>query len=216
MENQEFLHPEGKIQLMSGTLVDCHPLQQPQAEVDNTFQLDTTGEYLIIGRPKRKSPNKIEQQRIEKEKALRAEISFATNAHFFFDNREQILADSRMFLAPVPVQNGLMYTGTNGFRQPTLGIYLEWWMNCQNSKFNDAHGLWLIYQFGGSPLSGVNTCRAVNEKGELCKTKVRAFIELWPIFWEINTRYDDAKTRYQAYTLDEVVEILSSTRTTPK
>lgn len=207
MENQKFQHPEGKIQLMNGTLIDCYPLQQTQNEIDNSFRLDTTGEYLVISRKKR-TPQEIEQRQAEEAKAKQAEDNFAANAFLFFDNRERILADSRMFLAPVPVQNGLMYTGTSGFQKPTLGVYIEWWQNCLSSNITDKRDQWLIYQFGGSPLSGFNVSRAVNASGEKRELNVRSFSDLWHPFVGINKRYDDAKTRYQAYTIDKVIELL--------
>ena len=53
---------------------------------------------------------------------------FTDHALFFFDHREQILSDSRMFLAPVPIASGLAYVGSCGFQHPTLGVYIEWWM----------------------------------------------------------------------------------------
>ncbi len=207
MGNQKFQHPEGKIQLMNGTLIDCYPLQQTQNEIDNSFRLDTTGEYLVISRKKR-TPQEIEQRKEEEAKAKQAEDYFAANAFLFIDNRERILADSRMFLAPVPVQNGLMYTGTSGFQKPTLGVYIEWWQNCLLSNIIDKRDHWLIYHFGGSPLSGFNVSRAVNASGKKRELNVRSFSDLWHPFVEINMRYDDAKTRYQAYTIDKVIKLL--------
>lgn len=209
MENQKFQHPEGKIQLMNGTLIDCYPLQQTQNEIDNSFRLDTTGEYLVISRKKR-TPQEIEQRQAEEAKAKQAEDNFAANAFLFFDNRERILADSRMFLAPVPVQNGLMYTGTSGFQKPTLGVYIEWWQNCLSSNITDKRDQWLIYQFGGSPLTGWNISKMVNASGEKRELNVRSFSDLWRPFVEINRRYDDAKKRYEAYSIDKVIELLKS------
>ena len=34
---------------------------------------------------------------------------FKTHAHFLFENRERVFADSRMFLAPVNVMSGAAY-----------------------------------------------------------------------------------------------------------
>ena len=209
MENQKFQHPEGKIQLMNGTLIDCYPLQQTQNEIDNSFRLDTTGEYLVISRKKR-TPQEIEQLQAEEAKAKQAKDDFAANAFLFFDNRERILADSRMFLAPVPVQNGLMYIGTSGFQKPTLGVYIEWWQNCLSSNITDKRDQWLIYQFGGSPLTGWNISKMVNASGEKRELNVRSFSDLWRPFVEINRRYDDAKKRYEAYSIDKVIELLKS------
>ena len=43
------------------------------------------------------------------------------------------MQDSLMFLAPVAAENVLAYTGTSGFRNPTLGVYLEWWVHCEGA-----------------------------------------------------------------------------------
>ena len=51
---------------------------------------------------------------------------FVRNAFYLCAHRERIMSDSRMFLCPVAVRNGLAYTGTAGFTRPTLGVYLEW------------------------------------------------------------------------------------------
>ena len=65
------------------------------------------------------------------------------------------MSDSRMFLCPVPIQNGMAYTGTSGFQRPTLGVYLEWWLNCESAMVCEEHGTEkLVYQIAGSP------CRA--------------------------------------------------------
>jgi len=51
MEDKKFQHPEGKIQLLNGRVLDCCPLEQPQDEVDTQLSLDTTGVYLSLKKP---------------------------------------------------------------------------------------------------------------------------------------------------------------------
>ena len=48
MEDKKFQHPEGKIQLIDGRILDCYPLAQPQYEVNNQLSFDTTGVYLSL------------------------------------------------------------------------------------------------------------------------------------------------------------------------
>ena len=201
--SDDFVHPEGKIQLLNGTLLDCYPLEQTEEMVDNELKLDTTGTYFILGKPKPvAAPNKDEQK--EKDEKL-----FLDNAFLFLQHRDRIMSDSRMFLCPVPIQNGLMYTGTSGFYRPTLGIYLEWWLHCENAMVRmEDKSKWLAYHLAGSPMSGSNRCGIVNKEGKTLTTQLHSFLSLWSSFMEINNRYDEAKSLYQAFTLEEVVETL--------
>ena len=125
------------------------------------------------------------------------------------EHRERILSDSRMFLCPIPIQNGIAYTGTSGFRRPTLGVYIEWLLNCPNaSMWNEGNGeKWIVYHLSGSPLSGCNRCGMVNQQGETKVEEVSCFSSLWPKFQKINCRYDEAKVKYQAYNIREVLAI---------
>lgn len=175
----DFKHPDGKIQLLNGTVLDCYLLEQPAA----VPQSDAVKENV--------------------------EKFFVTNAFRFLQYRDRIMSDSRMFLCPVPIQNGLACTGTSGFQRPTLGVYIEWWLNCESAMiFNGIGKKKLVYQIAGSPLSGSNHCGIVNENGETETESIQTFSSLWPIFMRINNRYDEAKGLYQAYTLEQVVEIL--------
>ena len=201
--NYDFVHPEGKIQLLNGNVLDCYPLEQPEAMVDNELKLDTTGTYLCIGKSKPiVKPTNDEQG--EKERKL-----FLHNAFLFLQHRDRIMSDSRMFLCPIPIRSGLAYTGTGGFDRPTLGVYLEWWLSCEKATVpKEDKTKWLVYQMAGSPLSGMNRCGLVNEEGNTNSEFIDSFSTLWTCFIGINTRYDKAKSLYQAYTLEEVVEIL--------
>lgn len=134
---------------------------------------------------------------------------FIENAFFLYEHREQILSDSRMFLSPVAVENGLAYTGKSGFRNPTLGVYIEWWMNCEGAlRRGDDRVRSLVYYLAGSPLSGMNGCSAIREDGKSEKVKLTPFSEYWRPFMQINTRYDKAKSYYRAYTLQQVIDLL--------
>lgn len=191
--------------LMDGTMLKCYPLKHPETRVDNEMKLDTTGKYLTVGRSKYRhvaAPRSDE----EREKEVRL---FLNNAFLFLQNRDRIMSDSRMFLCPVPIQNGLAYTGTAGFNHPTLGVYLEWWLSCENTMIHkEDETKWLVYFISGSPLSGANKCGIVNEKGDTDSKSILPFSAVWSSFMRINKRYDEAKSLYQAYTLEEVVKKL--------
>ena len=201
--HDDFKHPEGKIQLLNGNVLDCYPLEQVGELVDNEVKLDTTGAYMSVGKPKPvATPTNDEQKK--KEESL-----FLHNAFLFLQHRDRIMSDSRMFLCPVPIQNGMAYTGTSGFHHPTLGVYLEWWLNCESALICDENGMKkLVYQIAGSPLSGRNNCGVVDENGKTETESIYPFSSLWPNFIRVNSRYDEAKSQYQAYTLKQVIEIL--------
>lgn len=197
----EVQHPEGKLLLMDGSIIQGYtPEKVVETHIDNSLQLDTTGEYLTVG---------CKHTPVKGKCARETGRFFYEHAFFFLAHAREILADSRMFLAPVPVQNGIAYTGTSGFRLPTLGVYLEWWANCPESMFvKDGHK-WLVWYIAGSPLSGSNKCGIVNEMGECKSEGVYPFIKLWPSFMKVNSRYSEAKQQYAAFTLEEVYAILS-------
>ena len=179
----DFKHPEEKIQLLNGTVLDCYPLEQ------------------LATAPR----SDAETEDVEK--------LFVTNAFRFLRYRNRIMSDSRMFLCPVPIQNGLANTGTSGFHHPTLGVYIEWWLNCESAMIcSGIETNKVVYHIAGSPLSGSNRCGVVDENGKTETESIHPFSSLWPIFIRINNRYDEAKYLYQAYTLEQVVEILDEER----
>ncbi|MCM1222111.1 MAG: hypothetical protein NC548_47340, partial [Lachnospiraceae bacterium] len=145
MSNQsnQVEHPNGGIRLMDGRVIPAYRLILTGEEVDNSLSLDTDA----ISRKKR-----FLQLRDEKREYLRQRALFYEHAWLFIANAERILNDSRMFLAPVPVTNGLAYTGEGGFRKPTLGIYVEWWTQFAKAS-HTKDGMPLVY-LAGSPLSG--------------------------------------------------------------
>ena len=185
-------------------MLDCYPVATKNVEVvDDSMKLDTTGRYLIVGNKRPKlvppTPDEIVEQR---------EL-FINNAFYLLAHKERILSDSRMFLCPVAVQNGVMYTGTSGFTRPTLGIYLEWWAIAPETMMIDEKGRKrLVYCFGGSPLSGINRSGSVYETGERETISLSSFGNHWGPFMLINRRYNDAKYLYQAFSLQDVLDIL--------
>ncbi len=130
------LFPEGKIILTDGRVLDCYPLaeQKPEKIESDSLKLDRTGQYLIIGRRK-PTPVPKPSATVEELRQL-----FVSNAFYLLAHKERILSDSRMFLCPVAIQNGIAYTGTSGFRKPTLGVYLEWWGLVKEAMRTDKKG----------------------------------------------------------------------------
>lgn len=192
------------------TLLNGHEIngilksEQPDKIMPDTLQLDTTGQYLAFHNRKRKIPTEDVLQKAERQYN---HYLFTENAWFLLANAERILSDSRMFLAPVRIQNGLAYTGASGFRTPTIGIYLEWWLNYKEAAI-DKNGN-LVWFISGSPLSGRNCCNSVNSEGEHVKTAQRtSFSAIWKSFMDVNNRYTEAKQRCVAYTLEDVLIML--------
>ena len=204
-KKNEVPFPAGKIVTLEGRMLDCYPLPQEDVNVvDDEMKLDTTGTYLAVGRRPKPEPPKPEE--VEAKKEL-----FVDNAFYLLAHKERIMSDSRMFLCPVAVQSGLAYTGTSGFTRPTLGVYLEWWSAVPNAMQVDKEGhKLLVYRLAGSPLSGSNRCAAIRDDGK------REIVTLIPFgghfrpFTLINCRYNEAKYMYQAYTLQNVLDILSA------
>lgn len=198
-----------KITLLDGSQLDCYPIAFPSEKaVSGEFSLDTTGEYLQVGKKPHFTTDKELAERRKQEEI--DEKLLYEHAHLFHANADKILSDSRLFLTPINIVNGLAYTGTSGFRKPTLGVYIEWWLYHKDASI-DAKGcpIWFI---SGSPLSGSNACSAVDRKGKIHRAQLNgSFSAVWSSFVEVNNRYNEFKDRYMAYELREVIDILEGT-----
>ena len=188
-EDKDFF-PEGKIILTDGRVLDCYPLteQKPEKIESDSLELDLTGQYLTIGRRK-PTPVPKPSATVEELRQL-----FVSNAFYLLAHKERILSDSRMFLCPVAIQNGIAYTGTSGFRKPTLGVYLEWWglvKEAMHIDKNDCRSL--VYQLAGSPLSGRNCCSAVREDG---KTETVSLSTLQEVLDILHLEDDNSKADF--------------------
>ena len=176
--------------------------QHANNEVNNTLALDAEDEYLFVARRKREIEQRDQERKEQRE-------AFVRKLWFFYEHRDVIYQDSRMFMAPVPMVNSLAYTGTRGFRAPVLGVYMEWLERCEQAHVSDDYGMHaMIYQFDGSSRSGSNHCMAVNCMGETSAVHIVGFKSLWTSFMEINTRYDDYKGEAEAFDLEVVSEII--------
>ena len=193
---------ENGIRLQGGRIIQGYPKQNPVVEEGKEMpMLDTTGEYFSI----RKKPQK---SKLTDEEELALQKLFTDNAFLILANRERILRDSRMLLAPLCVRNGLAYSGA--FQTATLGVYIEWWINAPYSVlFDDENNtMSLIWYVSGSPLSGGNLCSKVAENGKTETVRVPFFRKLWIKFADIIVDYHEPKKLYQAYSLPEVIDIL--------
>ena len=176
--------------------------QHANNEVNNTLALDAEDEYLFVARRKREIEQRDQERKEQRE-------AFVRKLWFFYEHRDVIYQDSRMFMAPVPMVNSLAYTGTRGFRAPVLGVYMEWLERCEQAHVSDDNGMHaMIYQFAGSPRSGSNHCMAVNRMDQTSAVHIVGFKSLWTSFMEINTRYDDYKGEAEAFDLEVVSDII--------
>ena len=202
---KEVIDPDnGKLILLDGREIKLYPKEEKTMKmVDGDMSLDSSGIFLRLG-----GKPKIEQEDFDKkiERQYNHHIFFE-NAWFFLEHSETILNDSRMYLAPVKIQNGIAYTGTSGFQHPTLGIYLEWWLNFSEAAVDgNGNPIWYI---SGSPLSGKNCCKAATIEGKNVKINQRTpFLDIWTSFCKVNNRYNEVKLNYEAYTLEEVLIML--------
>lgn len=138
------------------------------------------------------------------EKAL-----FIANAFFLWEYRERILQDKRMCYCPLHIGNNLAFVHAKGIASTTLGGYLTWWKEfdraCRIDKQNRRA---FIYFIAGSPLSGRNHCAEVYETGKTKTISVSPFYDYWTSFAEVQERFADDNEQAQAYSLEEVVNIL--------
>lgn len=188
------------IKLLDGRDLVCYRKDDEKPRnVSDELSIDTTGEYFSL----KKKPliAKVPMTR-EAQRQYNHHL-FTENIRLFLAHAEEILSDSRMFFAPVNIQNGLAYTGKSGFRNPTLGIYVEWWLNFANESHDHGNPIWFI---SGSPLSGCNNCSCVDPSGKhIYMSKTKPFLDVWTTFKEVNTRYTKVKQLYEAYSLEEVI-----------
>lgn len=203
-----------KIVLLNGTELACIPRTlQPQIQEESEMRLDATGKFLCVGGkpcPPQSSNKEESAQKLPLEGSDRD--LFLKHAHFFFHNADRILKDSRMFLTPIPTSSHLAYSGTSGFQSPTLGIYIEWWLHCEIDNTHDDKGRdALTYHIAGSPLTGSNSCSCVYPDGTTAPVLYDHFGTIWKSFVQINQRYAESKQLYEAYTLQQVLQILLST-----
>ena len=166
-----------------------------QAVADGSNQFTIENGMVLQGYPREKPDDAVFAWPGEEARYVDGEI-FKKNAHFLFENRERIFADSRMFLAPVNVMSGAAYIGT--LVKPTVGTYIEWWLRRGKEE--------LAYFVSGSPLSGANVSSAIAKDGSLVPLRPDGiFLNLVKEFTDSHKRYIDERRKFEAYSLLEVV-----------
>lgn len=174
--------PKNKIVLLNGNVIDCYLKQC----IDGSSTSAPVGGY-------------------------NDEQLLTDNAFFLLQHADQVLADSRMFLAPVPMHCNLAYTGSVGLRDIRLGILLEWWLSGPKSITLDEKGRpALTYFIAGSPLSGGNHCDCVYPDGTTAQRRHATFLPVWSSLMKLNQRYGSIKGLYEAYSLQQVVALLNN------
>lgn len=148
---------------------------------------------------------KNEQGRQEQERVEEEERIFLDNAFFFLAHRDQIMKDSRMFLAPVPIHHTIFFWHGN----ICLGDYLEWWLSCESARrMTNDNRMSLVYLLTGSHCSGSNRCHEVGEFGTTERIQLSDFSAAAGQFIRIAERYKNVVGEYEAYSLEKVVELL--------
>ena len=168
------------------------------------FKLDTTGKYLFLNKPSSKN---ISSGRGTEGDVMHDMKAFEKNIFLLAYFRKRILSEPKMAYVPVPVNNGIYYTGA--FPQATLGVYAQWWDSCNWAvDIDDGGNMSIIWMICGSPLSGKNHCQGSDIYGNSRQISVRSFIKLWPNFANIAAEFSRQQKPEQVYTISEVVDIL--------
>ncbi len=193
-----------ELELMDGRTILAYPKDKVEQRVWEFFQLADANHHIHIGG---KTAAIIKEERNKAQDRLRK--LFLNNAFRLLEHYERILGDSRMFLTQIPIESGLAYVGSNGFDTPTLGVYLEWWLNCPSSSLKDKDGgKWLIYKLAGSPLTGRNKCGLVDKNGNIRHMDLQKFRPAWESFVSINRRYKEDKEKYYGFSLLQTMALL--------
>ena len=190
------------ILLFDGREMTLHlKTEQPEKIERNNLQFDLTGQYMTIGKQPSYKPD---DTLIERGLASFHSQIFIENAWFLLENADKIFSDSRMFFSSVETGSHLAYFGTSGFKNASIGVYLEWWKNLSEQSI-DKNGN-LIWYMAGSPLTGANCCSSVTPEGESVKmAEGTSFRAAWRSFIDVNRLYSEAKQRCESYSLEEVL-----------
>ena len=135
---------------------------------------------------------------------------FVDSAWLLYCNSKRILGDLRMAYTPINMPNGLMYCGDKAFKGATIGVYLDWWQECEKAVVTDEDGRrHLIVCFGGSVLSGWNKCNMVDEDGNVSEIRVQNFHSMCRHFIHLCHRYANGDKPEQPLSLKEVISQLT-------
>ena len=145
-----------------------------------------------------------EAQRVSPEQVKESYSLMSKFAYLFWEGREVIKGDARMYNSPVFIPTPFC----NGY--PTLGSYIEWWETGEWSHFEKNGGLCLVYSFYGSPLSGTcySSCSDIEARKQTFKTgeMLSHLKEFASARKKAEERYPESE--YPPYSLSQVVTLL--------
>lgn len=130
---------------------------------------------------------------------LEAKRFFYTNINRWIINADEIMRDSRYFLASVGFQTLICPTIS-----PCLGAFVEWWKYRQQYSWTeDGMPIWAVC---GNPMTGSSGCASVDVNGNTQRAILQArLIDVVKSFNRIAKRYVAAQKECEAYTLDYVL-----------
>lgn len=129
---------------------------------------------------------------------------FVENAHFLLAHKEEIFADSRMFLAPCRGFGSVFVS-----RYQPLGAMLEFWSNTEGSVvFDTENHPQLVFCLCGSPMTGSNSSGAISEDGKEHTVSLKDFTTLLRRFGSVLGRYKEYADACLTYSLAEVIALL--------
>ena len=140
-----------------------------------------------------------------REEQLEAKRFFFSNINSWIIKTDEIMRDSRYFLASVGFQTSICPTIT-----PCLGAFLEWWKYRQEYSWTiDGLPIWAIC---GNPMTGTSGCAAVDINGKIHRAILQArLIDVIKSFNRIAKRYIEAQKKCESYSLDYVLSRLPIT-----
>lgn len=152
--------------------------------------------------PKTVFERKIPYWMQSRKEQLEAKRFFYTNINSWIINADEIMRDSRYFLASVGFQTSICPTIT-----PCLGSFIEWWYYRQQYSWTtDGLPIWAIC---GNPMTGTSGCTAVAINGKVQRAILQArLIDVVKSFNRIAKRYIEAQKECEAYPLDYVLSRL--------
>ena len=131
------------------------------------------------------------------------------NLCLLWAHRAEILSHPKMAFAEVVFDLNLLFVNSLPLRANHLGAVLEWLEKCPDAHRTDAWGgVSLLSSVVGSPMSGRNECRFVNQEGVREVVAVKPFRPVWESYLAVRADYASRPIPDEVYTLSQVVEVL--------
>lgn len=149
--------------------------------------------------PKMVFERKIPYWKQSREEQLEVKRFFYTNINSWIINADEIMRDSRYFLASVGFQTSLCPTIT-----PCLGAFVEWWKYREQYSWTiDGMPIWAVC---GNPMTGTSGCASVDNNGNAQRAILQArLIDVVKSFNRIAHRYIEAQKKCESYSLNYVL-----------